>query len=72
MSPQNMSLWHKTDSDQRERGGGKWGKESVGSSQGTCINDPWTWTTLRRRLKMDGRGWIGLGTVMGGNRNNCN
>ena len=24
---------------------GKWGTEGKGSSQGTCIKDPWKWTT---------------------------
>ena len=29
----------------RGEGDGESGKEGEESSQGTCINDPWTWTT---------------------------
>ena len=29
----------------REGGGGKWWKEWEETSQRTCMNDPWTWTT---------------------------
>ena len=33
-----------TDSDQRGEGGGQWWK-GEGTSEKTCMNDPWTRTT---------------------------
>ena len=54
-----------TDSDQRSRRGGDQGKEYEGSSQVTCIKDPWTWTTGWRLTVGVGR-WAGWGRTMGG------
>ena len=57
-----------TDSEQRGGGRETRGEEGEGSSQGTGINDPWTWTT----------GWgmtvgaRGGGGATGENWDNCN
>ena len=42
---QRHGIKEQTDNDQWGGGGGEGGKEGEGSSQGTCINDPWKWTT---------------------------
>ena len=45
----------------RGKGGGGWWKEGEGTSQRTCMNDPWTWTMAW--------GWImGAGGEMDGGR----
>ena len=40
-----METWNQPDS---YRGGGsrEWWKEGEGTSQRTCMNDPWTWKTV--------------------------
>ena len=35
-----------TDSYQSTEGRGAWWSEGEGTGQGTCMNDPWTWTTV--------------------------
>ena len=35
-----------TDTVGGEEEGGEWGKEGEGIRQRTCMNDPWTWTTV--------------------------
>ena len=39
-----MEIKNKQTVTRGEGGGGQWGKEGEGSSQGACIKDPWTWT----------------------------
>ena len=46
-------------------------KEGEGSSQGTCINDPWTWTA-GWRLAVGAGGGRGGGEQLGKNWDNCN
>ena len=41
------------------------GKEGDGSSQGTCIKDPWTKTMGWGRIEGGRWGWVGWGRVMG-------
>ena len=40
-----MRAMDQTDNCRRGRGSGEWWKEGEGTSQRTCMNDPWTWTT---------------------------
>ena len=50
------------------------GNEGEGSSQRTCIKDPWT-DNRARGLNVIDRGvgeWVGQGRVMGKNGDNCN
>ena len=55
----------------RGKGGrGQWGKEGEGSFQGTCINDPWTWTPEWGLTVGAGSGWAV--ESKGGNCDNCN
>ena len=44
-------------------------KEGEGSSQGTCIKDPWA-KTMGQGFECGG--WAGQGRVMGENEDNCN
>ena len=37
---------------------GEGGKKGEGSSQGTCMDDPWTWTT-GQGLTVGTGGWVG-------------
>ena len=52
-----MEIRNRVTVTRRERGGRKGWEEEEGGSQGTSINDPWTWTT----------GW-GLTVGAGGGR----
>ena len=47
MSKTEPEAWKQGTDWQQPKGrrGGKTGKEGEGTSQGTSINDPWTWTT---------------------------
>ena len=38
-------------------GGGYWWKEGEGTSQRTCMNDPWTWTIVWGLTAGVGLGW---------------
>ena len=54
-----MEIRNRVTVTRRERGGRKGWEEEEGGSQGTSINDPWTWTT----------GWgltVGAGGGLGG------
>ena len=47
------------------------GKEGEGSSQGTCIRDPWTKTAEGEYgLNVGGSGWVGQGRIKGENGDN--
>ena len=59
-----MEIRNKLAVTKRDGGGGKWRKEGEGSSQGTCIKDPWTWT--RMGIDRGSGGWVGQGRAMGG------
>ena len=48
------------------------GEEGEGSSQGTCVKDPWTKTMVAGRTECGRWGWLGQGKVMGENGDNCN
>ena len=50
-----------TDSCQRKGGRGKWWKEGEGTSQSTCMSDPWTWTTVWGWTVGTGVCWMGEG-----------
>ena len=54
-----------TDSNQSGGKGGKQGKEWEGSSQGTCIKDPWTKTMGEGRTECGGLGCMGQGRLKG-------
>ena len=58
----DMELKNRLTVIRREWGGGQWGKEGEGSSQGTCIKGIWTMTMGRR---IECWGWVGQGRVMG-------
>ena len=48
MSKTELETWkHGTDWQLSEGGGGQWWKEGEGIGQRTCMNGPWTWTTVR-------------------------
>ena len=47
------------------------GEEGEGSSQGTCIKDPWT-RTMGGGLNVGDEGRVERGRVMGENGDNCN
>ena len=53
------------------RGGGNWMKDSEGINQRTCINGPWTWTTMWGLTVGTGSG-LGRGGQRGKNWDNCN
>ena len=56
----------------RGKGGrGEWWKEGEGISQRTCMNDPWTWTTVWGWMVGALGGWDG-GGQRGKNWGNCN
>ena len=47
MSKIEPEAWkQRTGNDHREWGGGEQRKEGEVSRQGTCMDDPWTWTRL--------------------------
>ena len=46
-------------------------KRREGTSQGTCMNDPWTWTT-GCGLTVGGGSGLGRGGQRGKNWDNCN
>ena len=48
-----------------EQGGGQWGKEAEGSSQGNCIKDPWKKTMGGVKIECERWGWVGQVRVMG-------
>ena len=41
-----------------ERGGEQWRKEREGTSQRTCMNDPWTWAMVWG-VTVEVEGWTG-------------
>ena len=56
----------------RDEGRGQyWRKEVTSTRQRTCMNDPWTWTTVWG-LTMRVGGGIGRGRQRWKNWNNCN
>ena len=43
-----METWNRLTAPRGEGGGRRGCKEGGGTSQRTCLNDPWTWTTVWR------------------------
>ena len=41
-----METWTRLTVTRGEVGGGQWWTEGEGIRQRTCMNDPWTWTTV--------------------------
>lgn len=67
----NQAKWNQrqgnkaqTGSDQMGGGGGEWGKEREGCSQGAGVKDPWTPRTTGQGLAV-GWGWVGQGRATG-------
>ena len=60
-----MELKNRLTVIRREWGGGQWGKEGEGSSQGTCMKGPWTKPTGWGNIECGRWGWVGQGRVMG-------
>ena len=67
-----MESWSRLTAARRERvwGGGQWWKEEV-TSQRTCMNDRWTWTTVWGLAVGTGHG-LGRGGQRGKNWYNRN
>ena len=60
-----------TDSDQRWRGRRIMVERGEGTSQRTCMNDPWTWTRVWK-LTVGARDGVSGGGQRGENWDNCN
>ena len=41
-----LQTWNRLTLTRGEWGGGQGWKEGEGTSQKTCVNDPWTWTIV--------------------------
>ena len=41
-----MKTWSRWKVTKREGAGGQWWKEGEETRPRTCMNDPWTWTTV--------------------------
>ena len=67
-----MEIKNKLTVTRREEGRRQWGEEGEGSSQGTCVKDPWTKPRSGRRIE-SGRWKVGrAGESNGENGKNCN
>ena len=66
-----MKTWSRLTAAGGEERGGQWWTEGEGTSQTTCVNDPWTWTTVWG-LTVGLEGGLGGGGQRGKNWNNCN
>ena len=76
MSNIEPEAWKHGTDWQHPDGGGEgereeWWKEGEGISLRTCMNDPWTWTTVCGWTVGVGSG-LGKGGQRGGNWDNCN
>ena len=61
-----MEIWSRLKVTRGEEGVGKGWKAGEGTSQGTCMNDPWTWTTVWK-LTMGAGGGMDRGGQWGKN-----
>ena len=53
-----MKTWNRLTAARGDGGGGEWWKEGEETSQRTCMNDPWTWTTGWGLTVGAGLGWV--------------